>query len=305
MKYVFDIETDGLLDDVTKVHCVVMKNIDTGDVLVFTDNIKGALEELGNAKLIVGHNIVKYDIPVLQKLFGFIPSGEIRDTLVCTRLIWADVKQSDFGRKDFPTKLIGSHSLRAWGHRIGNYKDDYNLGWENFNTEMLDYCIQDVEVTHTLWKKIVDKNYSEQSMELEHELNEIIYRQEVAGFAFNKEAAGKLYADLSSRKHELTQELSDAFPDWEIKTPFIPKVNSSKYGYVKGELTYKVQKIKFNPSSRDHVANRLKTIRGWTPQTFTNDGKPKVDEEVLSHLEYPEAKLLVEYYTLLKRLGQL
>ena len=306
-RYIFDLETDGLLDDVTKIHCVVLKDIDTGEDLgyhgrgVWTE----AIPKLEKADMICGHNIIKYDIPVLQKLGAFNPQGIIRDTLVCTRLIWADVKQTDFARTGFPKKLIGSHSLRAWGHRIGDYKDDYEGGWEEYSEEMMSYCFQDVEVTNTLWQKIVAKNYSQQSIELEHEVAEIIYKQEAAGFAFDTEAAGQLYAKLSGRKLELQEELKAAFPDYELKTPFIPKVNNKTRGYVKGVKTYKVKNVEFNPGSRDHVANRLKTLRGWEPKDFTNDGKPKVDEDVLSKLPYPEAKLLVEYYTLIKRLGQL
>ena len=305
MRYVFDLETDGLLDDVSTIHCLILKDIDSGEIISYTDNWPEGAKRLEDADLIVGHNIIKYDIPVLQKLGTFQPKGLVRDTLVCTRLIWADIKQSDFTRTEFPTKLIGSHSLRAWGHRIGNYKDDYQGGWEAFNQEMWEYCIQDVEVTNTLWQKIVAKDYSEQAMELEHELAEIIFRQETYGFAFDRQGASSLYAQLATRKHELEEELKKAFPDWEIKTPFTPKVNSKKFGYEKGVPTFKVKKVEFNPGSRDHVADRLKKLKGWKPTEFTNDGKPKVDEEVLSHLEYPEAKLLVEYYTLIKRLGQL
>lgn len=305
MKYIFDLETDGLLDTVSTVHCLVMKDIDTGDILSYTTNWREGVAKLEEAELIIGHNVIKYDIPVLKKLCGFNPKGVIRDTLVCTRLIWADVKQSDFTRTDFPRKLIGSHSLRAWGHRIGNYKDDYQGGWEAFNQEMWEYCIQDVEVTNTLWQRVVAKDYSQQAMELEHELAEIIYRQETYGFAFDRTAAAHLYGKLAARKLELESELKEVFPNWEIKTPFTPKVNSKKYGYEKGVPTYKVKTVEFNPGSRDHVADRLQKLRGWEPTEFTNDGKPKVDEEVLSHLKYPEAKLLVEYYTLIKRLGQL
>lgn len=305
MRYVFDLETDGLLDDVSTIHCLILKDIDSGEIISYTDNWPEGAKRLEDADLIVGHNIIKYDIPVLEKLGTFQPKGLVRDTLVCTRLIWADIKQSDFTRTDFPSKLIGSHSLRAWGHRIGNYKDDYQGGWEAFNQEMWEYCIQDVEVTNTLWQKIVAKDYSEQAMELEHELVQIIFRQETAGFAFDRQGASSLYAQLATRKHELEEELKKAFPDWEIKTPFTPKVNSKKFGYEKGVPTFKVKKVEFNPGSRDHVADRLKKLKGWQPTEFTNDGKPKVDEEVLSHLQYPEAKLLVEYYTLIKRLGQL
>lgn len=305
MRYIFDIETDGLLDTVSTIHCLILKDIDSGEIISYTDNWPEGVKRLEEAELIVGHNIIKYDIPVLKKLGTFNTQAQIKDTLVCTRLIWADIKQSDFNRTDFPRKLIGSHSLEAWGHRIGNYKGNYDGGWEHFSQEMWEYCIQDVEVTSTLWNKIVAKNYSEQAMELEHELAEIIYRQETFGFAFDKERAGSLYAQLSGRKLELQQQLKATFPDWEIKTPFTPKVNSKKFGYQKGVPTYKVKTVEFNPGSRDHVADRLIKLRGWKPKDFTNDGKPKVDEETLSTLEYPEAKLLVEYYTLIKRLGQL
>ncbi len=301
------------MDEVTTVHCLVLKNIDTGEITGYTGNgiWSEGVPKLEEAELIVGHNIIKYDIPVLQKLGKFEPKGLIRDTLVCSRLINADIKQRDFldikkGKiKDFPTKLIGSHSLKAWGYRIGNYKDDYDAGWEEYSDEMMKYCFQDCEVTNTLWQKVVAKKYSEQAMELEHDLAQIIYQQEVNGFAFDKKSAGQLYAKLSARKLELEGELRAVFPDWEVKTPFTPKVNSKKFGYKKDVPTFKVKLIEFNPASRDHVANRLETIRGWKPENFTNDGKPKVDEAVLSKLDYPEAKLLVEYYTLIKRLGQL
>lgn len=305
--YIFDLETDGLLDDVTKIHCMVIKDIDTGQSLGYTGRgiWTEGIPKLEKADMIIGHNIIKYDIPVLKKLGTFNPKGEVFDTLVCTRLIWADIKQADFTRTDFPRKLIGSHSLAAWGHRLGNYKGDYDGGWEEYSDEMLEYCFQDVEVTNTLYEKIAIKNYSRQALELEHEVAEIIHEQEVAGFAFDTESAAKLYAKLSARKLELETELKETFPDWEVRTPFTPKVNNKKLGYEKGVPTYKVKTVQFNPGSRDHVADRLKTLRGWKPTDFTNDGKPKVDEMTLSKLPYPEAKILVEYYTLIKRLGQL
>ena len=297
-RYIFDLETDGLLDDVTTIHCMVIKDIDTGQALGYTG--KGiwteGIPKLEKADMICGHNIIKYDIPVLQKLGTFNPQGQIRDTLVCTRLVWADVKQADFTRTDFPKKLIGSHSLAAWGHRIGNYKDDYNGGWEAYNDEMLEYCFQDVEVTNTLWKKIEAKNYSEQAIELEHEVAELIHRQEQAGFAFDKETAGKLYAKLSARKQELTGKLLENIPPWQIK------------------LKTKTKLVEFNPASRDQCAKVLKQY-GWEPADFSPAGKPKVDETTLAQItNSPEggdpmllelATIMGEYFLLIKRLGQL
>ena len=294
--YIFDLETDGLLDEVTKIHCLVLKNIETGEAIGYTG--KGiwteGIPKLEKADLIVGHNILKYDIPVFKKLGRFNPKGTVRDTLVCTRLIYADIKNSDFKRNEFPKKLIGSHSLRAWGHRIGNYKDDYDGGWEEYSDEMLSYCFQDVEVTATLWKKILKADYSEQSIQLEHEVAEIIFRQETAGFAFDTEAAGKLYTTLSARKLEIEEELGKHIPPWEI------------------ELKTKTKLVPFNPASRDQCAKVL-ISHGWKPEVFTEAGKPKVDETTLSQITknvssdqlVPLAKLMTEYFLLIKRLGQL
>ena len=302
---IFDIETNGLLDDLDRVHCLVLKDTSTNKVETYTDNIQDGLKRLEQADCIVGHNIIKFDLPALKKVYDFNYKGKLRDTLVLTRLIWSDIKERDFQTKDFPTKLIGRHSLQAWGVRLGNTKGDYTGSWEQFNDEMLSYCIQDVHVTDSLWKKICEKNYSEESIELEHKLAEIIYQQECNGFKFNTTKAQRLYSDLAAKRESLKQELKNSFPDWEVRTPFVPKVNNKKLGYRKGIPTEKVQVMEFNPSSRDHVANRLINLRGWKPKQYTNDGKPKVDEDVLKSLPYPESKVLVEYYTIEKRIGQL
>lgn len=302
---IFDIETNGLLDDLDKVHCLVLKDTSTDKVETYTNNIQDGLKRLEQADCIIGHNIIKFDLPALKKVYDFNYKGKLRDTLVLTRLIWSDIKERDFQTKDFPTKLIGRHSLQAWGVRLGNTKGDYTGSWEQLNDEMLSYCIQDVHVTNSLWKKICEKNYSEESIELEHRLAEIIYQQECNGFKFNTAKAQRLYSELSAKRESLKQELKDSFPDWEVRTPFIPKANNKKLGYRKGIPTEKVQVIEFNPSSRDHVANRLINLRGWKPKQYTNDGKPKVDEDVLKSLPYPESKVLVEYYTIEKRIGQL
>ena len=60
-RYIFDLETDGLLDDVTKIHCMVIKDIDTGAAYgyhgkgVWTEGIP----KLEKADMICGNNIIK------------------------------------------------------------------------------------------------------------------------------------------------------------------------------------------------------------------------------------------------------
>ena len=305
MRYIFDIETDGLINDVTKIHCLVLKDVDNNK-MINNLSVEEALDKLSKADEIIGHNIIKFDLPVIKKLYpSFNFSKKIFDTLVATRLLFPDIREKDFQRKDFPTDCIGKHSLKAWGNRIGNYKAEFDTDWKTFTPEMLKYCTQDVEVTYNLHKMIHELRFSKQAMELEHNVAELIYRQEVKGFCFDTEKGKQLYSKLNSRRIELEDKLQELFPPIIEKTPFIPKVNNKSKGYVKGEVFYKTKEVVFNPSSRHHIADRLIKKHGWKPKVFTNDGKPKLDETVLETLDYPEAEILLEHFLLDKRIGQL
>ena len=286
MRYCFDIESNGLLNETTKIHCIVLKDLE-------------------KAELIVGHNIIKFDIPVLRKLHGFVTKAAIFDTLIATRLVYPDIAGQDFATQNFPRDCIGRHSLRAWGYRIGNYKGDYDGGFTHFTKEMLDYCVQDVEVTYALWLRIQQKGYSEQAMQLEHEVVTAIHQQEQHGFTFNTKKAEELYTLLNTRLYEIKEELQKVFPPKLERTPFTPKVNNKSRGYVKGVRTFKEKIIEFNPASRQHIAERLAELHNWEPSEYTADGKPKMDDAVLSNLPYPEAKPLAEHFLLEKRIGQL
>lgn len=304
MRYCFDIETDGFLHEATQIHCIVLKDIDTGEVFVLRKD--ESLSKLEEAELIIGHNVIKFDLPVIKKFYpSFKTKAKIFDTLVATRLLYPDIKDNDFKRLNFPKNCIGKHSLKAWGYRIGNYKDQIETDWKQFTPEMLEYCIQDVEVTHSLYKKIELKGYSQQAMDLEHAVAEIIYQQETYGFSFDVEKANTLYNELNVRRYEIEEQLQKLFPPKIEKTPFIPKVNNKAKGYVKGEIFYKENTVTFNPSSRHHIADRLIERYNWKPNEFTDDGKPKLDETILEKLNYPEAKLLSEHFLLDKRIGQL
>ena len=312
MALIFDLETDGLLDEVSKIHCLVIKSTKSGNVFTFTGtDIPEGLQRLRKADCISGHNVIKYDIPVIQKLYPWfkVDTTKVFDTLVATRLIWANIKDTDnvlLKQEKLPGKLFGSHSLAAWGYRLGNYKGDYDGGWETFSQEMLDYCVQDVEVTAQLYQKIVDKNYSQQALDLEHQVAWLMAKQERNGFCFDVKKAADLLARLVQRRGELERELKEYFGSWEVQLPdFIPKVNNKTLGYTKGVPVKKVKVIEFNPSSRDHIADRLINLYGWKPKDFTEGGKPMVDEVVLSKLKYEPCKQLTEYLLVQKRISQL
>lgn len=334
----FDIESDGLLDEITKVHCVNVIDRDDGREYRFHNDASvspcdGDIEEglrwLQAASAICGHNIIDYDVPAIQKVYPwFKPVGVLHDTRVYSRLIWTNLRDQDMeairkGRlpPDFATaaaargsSAIGSHSLRPWGVRLGFPKDDfdpaeYGHTWATvpFSQTMSDYCAQDVRVTVKLMELIESKNYATESLELETAVAAIIRRQEARGFLFNVEEAQRLTAKLQIRRLQLEEELKPLFPPWQMPDgrPFTPKRDNRTLGYTKGVPVQKYKTVEFNPGSRDHIANRLMAVHGWKPKDFTTNGKPKVDETILAALPYPEAARLVEYMTVIKRLGQL
>lgn len=117
----FDLETNGFLEAVSVIHCLVIEDTATGDVKKFPPGliamgVKWLQEQHSQGRFIGGHNVIKYDIPVIQKLYpGFIVNPAlVIDTLVCTRLIWSNIKDTDTGllkKAVLPGKLFGSHSL--------------------------------------------------------------------------------------------------------------------------------------------------------------------------------------------------
>ena len=117
MNVIFDIETDGLISDVTKIHSIVIKDIDTDKMYSYHgDKIGRGLYILSGANLLVGHNILKFDLPVIKKLYPeYKIEGEVLDTLLVSRLIWTNRKEIDFRMKELPLKLAGRHSLESWG----------------------------------------------------------------------------------------------------------------------------------------------------------------------------------------------
>ena len=157
---VFDLETDGLYDDVTCIHCLVIYDSETDETLVFNDEgseepISRGVQLLETADIICGHNVISYDIPVLKKVYPwFEPTALVVDTLLLSRLYHNNIL--DIDRKHnwdhMPSQLYGRHSLESYGYRLGEYKGSFgkDTDWQEWSQEMQDYCIQDVKVTTKL-----------------------------------------------------------------------------------------------------------------------------------------------------------
>jgi DNA polymerase I len=305
---VFDIETNGLYDKVTKVFCIVIYDINREETFAYgPDRIDDALAHLATGDVLIGHNVIFYDVPVLQKLHSFNCKARILDTLICTRLIWPKEKLYDLDVQlypEVPKNYRGMAGLKAWGYRLSDNKIEFK-DFSEYSEEMLVYCKQDVSVTSKLWKHIANQDYPEQALKLEHDFALAINKQIRAGVSFDVDAAIDLVDNLRAREAQLEAELKEIFPPLEHRNWFTPKVNNKTRGYVKGVPFEKIHYEEFNPGSRDQIADRLKVKYGWQPEKTTEKGNPILNDEVLEALPYPEAKPLAEYMLIKKRLGQI
>ena len=305
---VFDCETDGLYDQVTKIHCIVIYDVNKQQTFTYGPNsITAALTHLATADVLIGHNLIFYDIPIIEKLTQTIFTGRIIDTLICTRLIWPKELLYELDTEQYtevPKKNRGSAALKAWGYRLANNKIEFK-DFSEYSKEMLDYCVQDVVVTTKLFELIQKQNYAESAFKLEHDFALAINKQIKSGIPFDLDAALDLVDDLRAKQSKLEKELKELFPPIEYESWFTPKVNNTARGYIKGIPFKKVRIEEFNPGSRQQIADRLCNQYGWVPEQVTDKGNPILNDDVLDKLPYPETKTLAEYMLIDKRLGQI
>tara|TARA_R110000823_G_scaffold40203_1_gene106911 strand:+ start:255 stop:1988 length:1734 start_codon:yes stop_codon:yes gene_type:complete len=305
-KIIFDIEADGLTPNV--VWCIVAKEWN-GQVHTFDNTqIEEGIKFLQTADVLIGHNIIGYDIPVLERLHGAKFTSNLEDTLVMSRL--------------FNPIRENGHSLKAWGWRVGMSKQQQPEDFNSFTSEMLDYCIQDVRLNEAVYNYLLKEGtiFSEESISLEHKVAQIMKQQEQTGFFFDTKQAMELLADLKTKQLQVEDEVHNTFKpkmvDDKLVTPYIKKDGElSKRGLTDEEYDncIKTQKIEpfmrqklveFNLGSRKQIGEYLIDF-GWKPVNFTPTGQPIVDEGTLKKIEHiTEAKLIADFLLYQKRIAQ-
>ena len=293
MELVLDIETDSKQ---TKIWMCYTHNSDTNEYICHT-KADTLIPLINKADRLIGHNLIGFDAPVLNKLWGTkIGLKKVRDTLIMSRLLNPSIENG--------------HSLAAWGKRLGNNKVEYTRIWHWMKGLQFDkksmapyddpvdnlnrfYCKQDVAVTVDLYKFLTEQldGWGE-SVQLEHDVAAIVYKQEKHGFKFDENKGRILLAQLSSEVADIECELQATFP------PITKKRTSEKTGKeLKDSVTV------FNPGSRQQIAERLATL-GVKFTQETEKGATIINEKVLDGIEVPEAKLIARYLMLQKRISQ-
>lgn len=279
-KIVLDIETNLAHDT---IWMAATHDIDTGDNEVCTD-ADALTRILATADVIVGHNLIGFDIPVLRRVWGIsVERNKVVDTLVLSRL--------------YNPSLEGGHSLKAWGLRMGDeQKGDFTDFDGGLTQEMIDYCIQDTVVNAQLYIHLLEllkkMDFSDYSIELEHIVAWETQTQEENGFFFDFDMACNISEEHRERMLDIEHQMQEVFP------PIVTERWSEKTGK---RLKDSVEV--FNVGSRQQIAKRLEAKGAvWSQQT--EKGAVVVNEKTLGNLTHiPEAALILEYLTLQKRLG--
>ena len=277
---VLDIETNLAHDT---IWCCVTLHRETNDITVWR-SAQGLKEYLNDADTIVGHNLIDFDAPVLNRVWGTsIRKSQCQDTLLLSRL-------SNSARD-------GGHSLKAWGNTLGYEKIEFTDFDAGLTEEMVTYCIRDVELTSKVYDILVDEvvknKIGQEAVKLEYEVQVILSEMERNGFKLNVPYAQTLLCDIKTEMASIEESLQNIFP------PIITARVSTKTGKaLKDDVEV------FNVGSRQQIAKRL-ISKGWKPQKKTEKGQVIVDESVLEQVSIPEAKPIARYLTLQKRASQL
>ena len=277
MRVAIDIETNLKHDT---IWCCCTYDLDTKEVKSWTEPANFR-EFIKKAQLIVAHNGISFDFPVLNKVWKTtIRMSQVQDTLVMSRL-------SNPSRE-------GGHSLANLAKLVNRTKKEFEDFEGGLTPEMVEYCKEDVVICGELYLYLLKElqGFSEQSIELEHQVQSIISRQEKHGFKLDTVKSLCLLGQWKRKLSDIEEELQSVFP------PIITQRFSEKTGkQLKDDVEV------FNPGSRQQIAKRLME-KGWKPTKHTEKGAVIVDESVLDGVDIPEAKLIAEYLLIQKRVAQ-
>lgn len=226
---VIDIEANGLQP--TVIHCAVAMSLDGKEVERFEphqmEEFKSFLDGLD---VFIGHNIIGYDLPAIEKVLGYTYKGKKVDTLLMSRLQYP--KRPYTHQAKDKKKAMAVHGLYAWGVRVGIDKPDIDE-WDVYTPEILHRCEEDVKINvavyHELMKEAKGLDWKNAHL-LTFKLFENLERQRKAGWLLDKEYADKSIHLLDHWIRKLDKSLANYLP---IKCEVLEKKKAGEYGWVK------------------------------------------------------------------------
>jgi len=200
---VCDLEADGLLSTVSRIWCIVCKDYETGELFQWTPDTIDEFPQWAedNVHHWIGHNFLGYDMRVLKKILNMkIKPNRVTDTLLVSRL-------QMYTRQ-------GGHSLDNWG-TILNFPKLPFKDFSEYNEEMLEYCINDVELTYKVacyLKSEGGKYGSEHASRIEHLSQYLVDEMCQTGFALDVRKAHQLFAMFGNESNKLASEILSELP---------------------------------------------------------------------------------------------
>lgn len=198
-----DLETDGLYDTCTRIWTAVAYLEEEQEYVIYpSDNINTVEAWLDRIKgyTLVAHNGIAFDFRVLNKLFGFKYDLDcVIDTLVTSRCLYPDRE---------------GHSLKWWGIKLGKHKGDYT-DWSKFTPEMLEYCINDVDVLRRVYFSLEEEKGDwpwDECLRLESRIADIMARQESKGVLFDSNKAKELLSSIETELADIEQKVYNEVP---------------------------------------------------------------------------------------------
>jgi len=294
----------------TKIWCIVCTDLDSGEVFKFRPNspygghndfAKEFIEFCKSVTLFVGHNIISYDAPHINRLFGLelVALDKCLDTLVMSRLFCPVPPQQEVRSK---YNRQWGHSLAAWGRYLNFPKGDFHE-FDKFSETMLEYCVRDVELGIKIYLELLkeQEGFSDYCIELEHHVAAMLHQQVDNGFYLDKTKAERLRDETKALLAEMDGKLQSLFPPvYKTVRNYALKLNKDgtigkvsarilqtyqetpgHKAVLKADSTYDlmVEEV-FNPQSGAQIAERL-LLLGWIPKYLTDKGNIKTDKLTL------------------------
>jgi hypothetical protein len=278
MTTVFDIETDGLLDELTKIHVLSWSN-DMGEVK-HTHDYDEMRYVLLNSETLVGHNIIRFDIPAVEKVLGIEVKARLIDTLALSWYLHHDRMK---------------HGLESYGEDYGVPKPVIK-DWHTLTPqEYAHRCDEDVKINNRLWRDLdlkLNKLYQDPT-EKDRLIDYLTFKldcareQEALRWKLDVGKAQAAYDEIMALKVEKVEQLAEAMPRKTLtRMASRPKVMHKKDGslsshgekwvdlckeYKQPETTMqfvvKTGEERGNPNSNDQVKDWLYSL-GWRPRTY-------------------------------------